>query len=138
MPTPIQAANRAMPARRGMIWTGRVLSAIPVALLVMAAAFSFARTPQVIEGMNRFGYPESELVLVGVLALGAAAISAIPRTAVLGAILMTGYFGGAVATHARISDPGYPVAVIMGILVWLGLYLRDERLRELLPIRRRR
>ncbi len=124
------------PQRRWAIWMGRVLSAIPILVLAMSAAFSFARTSSVTAGMKQFGYDESKLIVVAVLALGSALLYAMPRTAVLGAILMTAYFGGAVATHIRISDPGYPMAIIMGILVWFGLYLRDERLRALVPLRR--
>ena len=136
MSTATQGAKMATPPKRWMIWTGRVLSAIPVLLLAMSAGFAFARPPQVIEGMNKFGYPESKLLLIAVLEIGSALIYAIPRTAVLGAILMTAYLGGAVATHVRVGDPGYPTAIIAGIFVWAGLYLRDERLRALLPLRR--
>ena len=89
MSTATQGAKMATPPKRWMIWTGRVLSAIPVLLLAMSAGFAFARPPQVIEGMNKFGYPESKLLLIAVLEIGSALIYAIPRTAVLGAILMT-------------------------------------------------
>ena len=121
-----------------LLWTGRILSALPVLMMTFAAAMAFARTPQVVEGMSKFGYPESTLLIIGVLELGSALIYAIPRTAVLGAILMTGYLGGAVATHVRIGDPGWPTALILGIFVWAGLYLRDERIRALLPLRQPR
>ena len=119
----------------GLLWTGRILSALPALMMTVGAGFAFARTPQVVEGMSKFGYHESTLLLIGVLELGSAVLYVIPRTAVLGAILMTGYLGGAVATHVRISDPGWPTAVILGIFVWAGLYLRDERIRALLPLR---
>lgn len=118
-----------------LLWTGRILSALPVLVLAASAAMAFARTPQVVEGMSKFGYQESTILVVGVLELGSALIYAIPRTAVLGAILMTGYLGGAIATHVRIGDPGWPTALILGIFVWAGLYLRDERIRRLLPFR---
>lgn len=118
-----------------MLWTGRVLSALPVLMMSFGAAMAFTRSPQVVEGMSKFGYSESALLLVGVLELGSALVYAIPRTAVLGAILMTGYLGGAIATHVRVGDPGWPTALILGIFVWAGLYLRDERLRALLPLR---
>lgn len=120
-----------------MVWTGRVLSAIPVLALAVGAGFALARPPQVVEGMSKFGYPESKLLLIAVLEIGSVLIYLFPRTAVLGAILMTGYLGGAVATHVRIGDPGYAMAIVMGIFVWAGLYLRDQRLRALLPLRRR-
>ena len=118
-----------------MMWTGRILSAIPVLMMAVGAGFAFARTPQVVEDMSKFGYPESALLLVGVLEITAVLLYVIPRTAVLGAIVMTGYLGGAIATHVRIGDPGWPTALVLGIFVWAGLYLRDERLRALLPLR---
>src|SRR5258708_6172485 len=120
-----QAAKMATPPKRWMIWTGRVLSAIPVLLLAMSASFAFRRTPQVIEGMSKFGYPESKLLLMAVLEMGWALIYAFPRPAVLGAILMTVYRGGGVATPVRMGARGYPTAIIAGIFVWAGLYLRD-------------
>jgi len=123
------------PTKPWMLWTGRILSAIPVLALLLSGAMAFKHGPQIIQGMAKFGYPESTLNLIGCLEVLCAVIYAIPRTAVLGAILMTGYLGGAVATHVRVSDPGYPIALLMGIIVWAGLYLRDQRLRELLPLR---
>jgi hypothetical protein len=118
-----------------MIWTGRALSALPVLMMGFGAVMAFTRSPQVAEGMAKFGYEEDALLLIGALELGSVVIYLIPRTAVLGAILMTGYLGGAIATHVRIGDPGWPTALILGIFVWAGLYLRDQRLRELLPLR---
>lgn len=121
-----------------MLWTGRVLSAIPTLIFVAGGAFALTKSPQVLAGMKQFGYLESAIVPVAILEIASAVIYAIPRTAMLGAILMTAYLGGAVATHVRIGDPGWPMAVVMGIFVWLGLYLRDERVRELVPLRRSR
>lgn len=118
------------------LWTGRVLSAIPVLALLMAATLSFQHSPQVTEGMSQFGYPERLITLVAVLATGSAVLYVIPRTAVLGALFMTAYFGAAVATHLRVGDPGYPLAILMAIFAWGGLWLRDARVRELLPLRR--
>lgn len=118
-----------------LLWTGHILSALPVLMMAFAAVMAFARTPQVVEGLSKFGYPESTLLLIGVLELGSVLVYVIPRTAVLGATLMTGYLGGAVATHVRVGDPGWPLALILGVFVWGGLYLRDERLRALLPLR---
>ncbi len=120
MSTATRAAQMANPPKR-WIWSGRLLSAIPILLLTMSAAFAFARTPQVVEGMAKFGYRENTLLLIALLELGSALLYAIPRTAVLGAIVMTGYLGGAVATHVRIGDPGYPLALVMGIFVWARL-----------------
>ena len=119
-----------------LLWAGRILSALPVLMMGVGGAFAFSGSPQVVEGMSKFGYPASAVLLVGVLELVSALVYVVPRTAVLGGILMTGYLGGAVATHVRVGDPGWPLAVILGIFVWAGLYLRDERIRALLPLRR--
>jgi hypothetical protein len=83
-----------------------------------------------------FGYPHSALIPIGVTELSCALVYAIPRTSVLGAVLVAGYLGGAVATHVRLSQPVWPAPALLGVLAWLGLWLRDPRLRELLPLRR--
>jgi len=118
-----------------LLWTGRILTALPVLMMVFSTTGKIARPPAVLEGMGKFGWPESTLLILAVLELGSVLVYLVPRTAVLGAILMTGYLGGAVATHVRIGDPGWPTALVLGIFVWAGLYLRDERLRALLPLR---
>jgi hypothetical protein len=120
-----------------MIWTGRVLSAIPVLMLCFGATLSLFHPEKVAEGMTRYGYTQDKLILIVVLEFGCALLYAIPQTAFFGAILMTAYFGGAVATHVRVSDPGYGAAILMAIFTWAGLYLRDARLRALVPLRRK-
>jgi len=119
-----------------MTWTGRVFSALPVLMILMGPAMMFFARGQMVQGMIKFGWQESALHTMIVLEVLSALLYAIPRTAVLGAILMTGYFGGAIATHVRIADPGWPTALVCGVLVWAGLVLRDPRLRALLPLRR--
>jgi fatty acid desaturase len=136
--TGVQETKANVAGKRWMLWTGRILSALPVLLFIVTGAFSLTKAPPVIEGMKHFGYGEDRIILVAVLEISSAIIYAIPRTAMLGAILMTGYLGGAVATHLRIGDPGWPGAVLVGILVWLGLYFRDERMRQLIPHHRPR
>jgi hypothetical protein len=86
-------------------------------------------------GFARYGYPERLILLIAFLEIGCTILHVIPRTTVLGAILMTGYLGGATASNVRIGDPSFVITVILGILVWLGLYLRDQRLRPLIPLR---
>ena len=130
------AAQPVTPPSRGMLWTGRVLSAIPALMMIPGVIMNLTSNPQALEGMKRFGWSEDARLLIPALAVFATVLYLIPRTAVLGAIVMTGYFGGAIATHLRIHDPGWPMALICGILVWLGLYLRDMRLRELVPLRK--
>jgi hypothetical protein len=122
---------------RSRLWVGRVISALPVALMVFSAVGKLRAVPEVVQGFTgKFGYPQGVLTTIGVLELLCAVLYAIPQTAVLGAILMTGYLGGAVATHVRASDPSWWGAVLFGVLAWLGLFLREPRLRELLPLRR--
>jgi hypothetical protein len=125
------------PARpsKKLLWTGRVMSTLPVLMLLMSAAMKFARPPDVVEGFQKLGYSEDLAVGLGILELVCTVIYVIPQTAVLGAILLTGYLGGATATHVRVGDP-FHMPVLLGLLLWGGLYLRDPRLRALLPWRR--
>jgi len=126
--------SSAVPSK-AMLWTGRVLSALPVLALVMSATMKLTHNPAVIEGFAKFGYPESSLTPIGLVELVCALLYAIPQTSVLGAILVTGYLGGAVATHARIGDV-FVAPLLLGVLPWAGLLLRDSRLRAFLPLRR--
>ena len=120
---------------RAALWTGRVLSALVVLALAFSASLKLRRPPEVVESfVNMFGYPDTTLGTIGVVELACAAVYAIPQTAVLGAILVTGYLGGAVATHVRVNDVFIP-PLVLGVLAWVGLYLREPRLRRLLPLR---
>jgi DoxX-like family len=104
-------------------------------MLLFSGVMKLAKPAAVVEEFTRLGWPESLILGLGILEIACAVVYAIPRTAVLGAVLLTGYLGGAVATHVRIGDP-YFGPLIGGVLVWLGLYLRDPRLRALIPLRR--
>jgi hypothetical protein len=120
-----------------MLWTGRILSAVPILMMLMSASFKIAHPPQVVQQfVGKFGWPESILLTLAVIEISCAVLYAIPRTAVLGAVLTTGYLGGAIATHVRVEDPGFVTALVLGVLVWAGLYLRDPRFHALLPLRR--
>jgi hypothetical protein len=121
---------------RKRIWAGRVVSAIPTFIMGLAGILKLAGGQQMTTGWAAFGYPLSTLFPIGVTELACALLYAIPRTSVLGAVLVTGYLGGAVATHVRLSQPVWTVPALLGVLAWLGLWLRDPRLRELLPLRR--
>jgi hypothetical protein len=119
-----------------MIWAGRIVSAIPVLMLLMSGAMKVVKLPPVVEGFEHLGYDPGLALGLGIVELGCTFLYVIPRTAVLGAILLTGYLGGAVATHVRIGEQVQAVGpLIFGVLVWGGLYLRDVRLRTLLPLR---
>lgn len=117
-----------------MLWTGRILSGLPVLMLLMSAAMKFVQPPAALEGMEHLGWPTKYLIALGITELMCTILYAIPKTSVLGAILLTGYMGGAIATHARLGEAFY-LHIGIGIILWLGLYLRDARLRALLPLR---
>jgi hypothetical protein len=105
--------------------------------MVFSASMKLMHSSQFMEQwVGKFGYPESSATGIGLLELACAIVYVIPRTAVLGAVLVTGYLGGAVATHVRIGDPSFMMPLLLGILAWAGIYLRDERLHALLPLRR--
>jgi hypothetical protein len=114
-----------------------VLSALP-ALFMLTSGINIAlvQTPEVRASLAKFGYSESILPELGIVEFVCAALFLIPRTSMLGAILLTGYLGGATATHVRVSDPVWIVPVTIGVLIWAGLFLRDERLGGLIPLRR--
>lgn len=118
-----------------LVWVGRVLSGLVSLLLAFSAVMKLKGGPEVAQGMGKMGLPESMLVPLGILELSVVVIYLIPATSVLGAILVAGYMGGAIMTHWRVGDVFIAQAVI-GIVAWAGLYLREPRLRSLLPWRR--
>jgi hypothetical protein len=120
---------------KGMVWTGRVLSLLPVLLFLMSGFMAIVRNPMVVKGMTQqYGYPDNAVVPIGMAELTCAIIYVIPQTSVLGAILLTGYLGGATATHVHAGEP-FILPIVVGVVVWLGIFLRDRRLRELMPWR---
>ena len=121
-----------------MLWTGRVLSLWPVFVVGMSATWKLTRNPWYVGEFARIGWPQSDLPLLAFLQLGSLLLYVIPQTAVLGAVLLTGYLGGAIATYVRMGEP-YPVLVPLStsVIAWAGIYLREERLRSLLPLRTR-
>ncbi len=123
---------------KAALWTGRVLSVVLALMLLLDAVMKFVQPQQVVEATTKLGFPESSLIGLGITLLSCTIVYLIPQTAVLGAILLTGYLGGAVAAHVRNQDPLYTVMApgVFGALLWLGLLLRDARLRLLLPWRR--
>jgi hypothetical protein len=119
-------------------WPGRVLTGIPAAFLVFDAAIKLAHPSFVVAASARIGVPAELSVVLGVILAACVALYLVPRTAPLGAVLLTGYLGGAVLTHLRIGDPLishtlFPIYV--GALLWAGLYLRDDRVRRLVAAR---
>lgn len=120
-----------------MRWTGRVLSGLIILFMLLDGVTKIMRDPHVTKAMADLQFPDALTQALGVVALLCAALYAIPRTSVLGAILLSGFLGGATAAKARQEDWGMLFPVVFGIVAWLGLYLRDERVRALIPLRRR-
>jgi hypothetical protein len=131
----MQAHTQTATVSRKMLWTGRMVSALPVLMLLFSGVMKVMKPVPVVQGFAHYGYPERLILLIALLEIASTIVYVIPRTTVLGAILMTGYLGGATATNVRVGDPSFIVTVILGILVWLGLYLRDQRLRALVPLK---
>jgi hypothetical protein len=135
MPIPTGEATNA----RGRIWAGRILSGLPALFLIVDGTAKLFKPTPVVEGTLELGYLESVIVPLGITLLACTALYLYPNTSVLGAILLTGYLGGAVATHVRTGNPLFShilFPVYLGVLIWAGLYLRDRRLREMIPLRR--
>src|SRR5262245_11325712 len=125
--------------RRWLVWTGRIVSVMPVLIVLMSARWKLTSSPFYVQEWTRIGWKAPDLPFIASLQLGAMLLYVIPRTSVLGAVLLTGYLGGAIATYVRIGELYPPlVPLTTAMLAWLGIYLRDERLRALLPIRRSR
>jgi hypothetical protein len=109
--------------------------AVPVLMMLMSATFKFLGTAEVVKGFEHLGWSMTIVTVLGVIQVTCTVLYAIPRTAVLGAILLTGYLGGAIATCVRVGDAWIP-QFVFGVLIWGGLYLRDPRVRALIPLSR--
>lgn len=123
------------PVSQKMRWAGLIMSMLPVLMLLMSAAMKFMKPAPVVEGFAHLGFPENLALGLGILEIACTIVYLIPQTSVFGAILLTGYLGGATVTHLRVGDPFF-MPVILGVLVWGGLFLREPRLRALIPLRR--
>jgi hypothetical protein len=133
----MQPDTRTVPVSKTMLWAGRIMSGLPALFLLVDGVMKLVKPPQVVQATVELGYPESAILGMGIALLASVVLYMIPRTAVLGAILLTGYLGGAVATHVRVGAGLFTVVfpAIFGALLWGGLYLRDARVRALIPLR---
>lgn len=134
----MQTVTQTAPTSKNMLLTGRILSALPALFLLLDAVGKLFKPQPVITGTLELGYGESVILPLGVVLLVSTILYLVPHTAIFGAILLTGYLGGAVATHVRVGNPLFThtlFPVYFGVLLWAGLYLRDARLRALLPLR---
>jgi hypothetical protein len=118
-----------------MVWAGRILSALPVLIMVGTGLFALLKPEAIAPQFAHYGYPDGALARIVTVEILCALLYAIPRTSALGAILLTAYLGGATATHVHAREPFF-IPIVVGVMVWLGLYLRDERVRALVPLRR--
>lgn len=132
----MQATRQIAPISTKTVWAGRILSVLTTLFLLFDGIAKLFKPAFVVEGTLKYGYAESVIIPLGIVLTLCTILYAIPRTAVLGAILLTGYLGGAVNTHVRAGEGWFPILfpVIFGALIWGGLYLRDARLRALLPL----
>src|SRR5262245_39314737 len=126
---------------KGALWTGRVLSGLVILFLAMDGIIKLVPIQPVTDSLKELGYPTSDSFarFLGVVTLICTALYAWPRTALLGAVLLTGLMGGAIASHLRLGDPLFThtlFGVYLGVLLWLGLWLRDKRLRQAMPVSR--
>ncbi len=124
-----------MAASRKILWAGRVISVLASLVFVMSAVMKLVGGPEVMKGIAHLGVPESMVKPLAILEIACVVVYLVPATSVVGAILLAGYVGGAICTHWRVGDPFF-IPIALGILVWLGLYLREDRLKGLIPLRR--
>lgn len=121
---------------KGTVWAGRIISGLPALFLLFDGAMKLVKPAPVVEATTRLGYSQNVIVPLGIVLIVWTILYLIPRTAILGAILLTGYLGGAVATHVRVAEGVFSIIfpVIVGALLWFGLYLRNRSLRVLVPL----
>lgn len=133
----MESVTQTAPISKKTLWAGRIVSGLPALFLLVDAVMKLIKPAPVVEGTVQLGYSESVIVPLGIVLLVCTVLYLIPRTAILGAILLTGYLGGAVATHVRAGEGAFPILfpIFFGLLLWGGLWLRDERLRALVPLR---
>ena len=134
----MQSSTLTVPASKTAFWVGRILSALAVLFLIFDGVIKVLQLAPAVESTVQLGYPGSLVLTIGLIELVCLAVYVFPRTSVLGAILLTGYLGGAIATQVRAGSDLFPVIfpIIIGALVWGGIFLRDDRLRALIPLRR--
>ena len=133
----MNATTQTAPVTKG-VWIGRILSGLAVLFLLFDSVIKLIKIQPVTDAFAQLGFPDRLAFTIGIINLVTTVLYAIPRTALLGAILLTAVLGGAIASHVRVGDPLFShvlFGVYLGLFVWGGLYLRDERLRALIPFR---
>ncbi len=134
----MQSATRTATISKKKYWAGGIISALAVLFLLFDSVIKLMSIGPVVESFNQLGYPPRYALGIGILELFCVVVYVIPRTSVFGAVLLTGYLGGAIATHVRIGSPLFThtlFPIYIGLLIWIGLFLREDRLRALIPLR---
>lgn len=140
MTTTIETTVKAPAVSKGKLWTARIMAGVVIAFMLMDSIFKLIPNDIVTAGTVELGYQAHHIPIMGMLGLISILLFAFPRTQILGAVLLTGYFGGAIATHVRIDNPLFShilFPVYLAILAWGSLWLRNENLRRLFPVRDR-
>jgi hypothetical protein len=132
----LSESNMTNTVSKGRLWTSRIMSGLVILFMLVDSIFKFIQPAEVVQGSIDLGYGVHHIGVIGTLGLLSVLLYAFPRTAVLGAIMLTGYFGGAIATHFRLDNPLFShtlFPVYLAVLAWGGLWLRDERVRKIIP-----
>jgi len=131
------SVTQSPPVSKKLLWAGRIISGLPALFLLVDGVMKLVKPDAVVDATVKLGYPESVILGLGIVLIGCTVVYLIPRTSVLGAILLTGYLGGATASHVRHGDSIFTIVfpIIFGVLIWGGLFLRIGRLRALIPLR---
>lgn len=133
----MQTALQTTPRPKAALWAGWTLSVLAILFLIPDAVIKVLQLPPAVEATVQLGYPASVVLTLGLIELVCLALYALPRTSILGAILLTGYLGGAIATHVRAGSPLFSIIfpIILALLIWGGIFLRERRLQALVPLR---
>ena len=133
----MHASSQTAPISKKTLWAGRIIGGLPALFLIVDGIMKLVKPAPVVEATVRLGYSENVIIPLGIVLLVSTVLYLIPLTSILGAILLTGYLGGAVATHVRAGEGLFSIVfpIIFGALLWLGLYLREDRLRALVPLK---
>jgi hypothetical protein len=133
----MESSAQSAPVSKASLWTGRVISGLVVLFMLFDGISKVMKAQQVIDATVRIGFPVTTIVGIGITLLACTVLYVIPNTSILGAILLTAYLGGATAAQVRAGSPVFETVfpIIFGVLVWLGVYLREPRLRALVPLR---
>jgi hypothetical protein len=131
----VQSPTQPAPVSMKILWAGRIISGLVTLFMLFDASIKIMKLTPAVEGTVQLGYPVGVVLPLGVVLLICVVVYSIPRTSIVGAILLTGFLGGATATQVRMENPWFLFPMGIGVLAWVGLYLRDERLRALIPLR---